>query len=470
MLTIYFIGLGILWIVYDRLLLSPLSKIPGPPLASATRLVLMYYEFTRRRRRWIHQLHVKYGPVVRIAPDEVSFANWDAVKEIYVSDGSGYDKTSFYHLFDNYEHECMFSTLDKTPHGERKKRFSDRYSKSFIMQAEVMDGIRERAEGFVARCTEKAGVAADIYIYLHCYALDCITYHLYDPHGIRSLTEAPDLMKVKELLYHDNLQDSYSQYYFPKLFRLLSRVSRRADRSRRLSAQILNTARRSDISNHTVLSKFQSSSEQLETKSIASELLDHAIAGIDTTGDGLCFLLHHLSLPASAGIQEALRAELAESASVPLDELPYLDAVVKEGLRCFSPIPMSLPRRVPKGGRTIAGAYVPEDTIVSCQAYTLHRLDASVFPDPEEFRPERWLKEEGALERNQLFFAFSTGGRGCIGKHLALLEMKMLLREVYSNCRTRVAGEMTASMEQDDQIIASRPIGQKCLILFEKTV
>ena len=51
---------------------------------------------------------------------------------------------------------------------------------------------------------------------------------------------------------------------------------------------------------------------------------------------------------------------------------------------------------------------------------------------------------------------------------LALLEMKLLLMEVYSRYRTRIAPDMNASMEQDDQVIASRPKGQKCLLVFEK--
>lgn len=175
----------------------------------------------------------------------------------------------------------------------------------------------------------------------------------------------------------------------------------------------------SDVASHTVLAKLLEA--DLPTKSIASELLDHTIAGHDTTGDGLCFLLYHLSSPSSECVQAKLHAELMENTGVQLDDLLYLDAVVKEGLRCFSPIPMSLPRRVPKGGRRIGDVFIPETTIVSCQAHTLHRLDDAVFPDPEVFRPERWLDAEGGVERNQLFFAFSAGGRGCIGKQLVAL-------------------------------------------------
>lgn len=81
---------------------SPLNKIPGPWYAKLTTLVLKWHEFRANRTRYIHQLHLRYGPAVRIAPDEVAFASAAAVKEIYCSGGSGYDKTEFYDLFKVY--------------------------------------------------------------------------------------------------------------------------------------------------------------------------------------------------------------------------------------------------------------------------------------------------------------------------------------------------------------------------------
>jgi hypothetical protein len=51
---------------------------------------------------------------------------------------------------------------------------------------------------------------------------------------------------------------------------------------------------------------------------------------------------------------------------------------------------------------------------------------------------------------------------------LAMAEMKILLRAVYEKFTTTVADEMTSSMEVDDQIISSRPKGQKCLLVFEE--
>jgi cytochrome P450 len=144
--------------------------------------------------------------------------------------------------------------------------------------------------------------------------------------------------------------------------------------------------------------------------------MDHMAAGIDTTGDALCFLMYQISLPESCHVQEKLFHEFERNADKPLDDLEYMDAVVKEGLRCFPPIPMSQPRYVPKEGRTIDGFFIPGGTIVSCQAYSVHRLNESVYVDGDRFIPERWLEDERKLDMNRLFFSFGTGGRGCTGR------------------------------------------------------
>ncbi|KAI0365355.1 cytochrome P450 [Pilatotrama ljubarskyi] len=458
------------FLVY-RLVLAPLARLPGPKICALTRLPLMYHEFTGNRRLWIHSLHQRYGPVVRVAPNEVSFAIREAVKEIYTSGGSGYDKSSFYSLFENYNTPNMFSTLERGKHADTKKRFAERYNKLNVMRPEVTSMIQEHVDAFVAKCAESLGRSVDIYVLLHCYALDGITGHLFYPHGLHSLTDPHDLEMMKELSYSNGLRKQYFRYYFPRLARLLSKVSsiskRRTDGL--VTRYVLDTARNATVSPHTVLHKLRTyEPEDSDYKAAASECMDHLAAGIDTTGDGLCFLMHQLSLPPSHHVQDRLHAELVANPSMPLDDLLYLDAVVKEGLRVFSPIPMSFPRVVPAGGKAVDGLWLPGGTIVSCQPHTLHRLDADVFPFPEEFRPERWLDPENAAERNQLFFAFAAGGRGCIGKNLALLEMKLLLKKVYSTYRTRVAPDMDAPMEMDDQTISTRPKGQKCLLVFEK--
>jgi hypothetical protein len=85
-----------------RALFSPLSKVPGPKYTLFSEIYLMIKEFSGKRREYIHELHKRYGPVVRLGPKEASFTSLEAMKEIYSSGGSGYDKTEFYTLFKQF--------------------------------------------------------------------------------------------------------------------------------------------------------------------------------------------------------------------------------------------------------------------------------------------------------------------------------------------------------------------------------
>ncbi|KAF7592007.1 hypothetical protein BBP40_000787 [Aspergillus hancockii] len=458
------------------------TKVPGPFYAKFTCVVLKYQEFSGRRRVYIHSLHQKFGPVVRLAPNEISFADLEGLREIYQSGGSGYDKTEFYNLFKQYNERTMFSTLNKQDVGEihrtlgeevtdslfkharRKKLFADRYAMTNVVRPEIVQGIQDRAASVIEKCKASLDSHLDVYITLHCYALDCASHFLFNPGGTDTLNNADDFVLMQELSYDDSLKRRWLEYYAPK-FASLIQYFRKQTRS--LSKDyVLTQSQRAKHQESSLIHRLQSNSSCLQTVQMAAECMDHMAAGIDTTGDGLCFLMYQLSLPSSQHIQQRLHLELVQNPIAKLDELIFLDAVVKEGLRLFPPIPMSLPRYVPDGGRTISGYDIPAATIVSCQAYSIHRINDSVFPKPDEFVPERWL-EEGLHERNKLFFSFASGGRGCIGKNLALVEMKTLLREIYSRFATRVAAEMKGDMSIDDQIIASRPKDQTCLLTFE---
>lgn len=109
--------------------------------------------------------------------------------------------------------------------------------------------------------------------------------------------------------------------------------------------------------------------------------------------------------------------------------LPYLTAVLQEGLRLFPPIPDNMHRAVPKGGATIAGHHLPEGVVVGFPCYSTFRSPAN-FTRPNEFVPERWHPEheEGfAQDRKEAYQPFSVGVHGCIGQQLAWAERRLIL-------------------------------------------
>ncbi|ORY69984.1 cytochrome P450 [Pseudomassariella vexata] len=451
-----------------KCLSSPLRKCPGPWSSLFTSWILKWHEFHANRTRYVHHLHVLYGPVVRIAPNEVSFASLEGIKEIYCSGGSGYDKTEFYNLFQVYGRRTMFSTLNKADHAKRKRILADRYANTNIMRPVVLDGIKERSLRFIGRCSESVGGTVDLFICLHDYAFDCITHHLFHPYGSDSLLKQGDEEIMKEVTFDESLKNRLLQYYHPELHKLIGNILHYFAKPRQTPLAdnlVLGASSRTEPAQFTLLSRMQEKNYNLEQLDMAAECLDHMAAGIDTTGDALCFLMWEISQPNMIHVQQRLQEELRDNPDVEFDRLPYLDAVVLEGLRCFPAIPMSLPRYVPNGGRTIDGFFVPGGTIVSCQAYSTQRIDQNVFPNPDTFNPDRWLEERGDLDRKRLFFAFASGGRGCVGKHLALAEMKTLLRDVYTRFKTVPDETMKPEMMQmSDQLISSQPREQKCLM------
>ncbi|CAK7199571.1 hypothetical protein SEUCBS139899_002252 [Sporothrix eucalyptigena] len=473
----------VVWIVTR--LRSADAAVPGPAFSLFSSLPLKFHEFCGNRTRYVHSLHLRYGSVVRLAPGEVAFASLPALKEIYMSNGSGYDKTAFYHLFRQYSTPTMFSTLDKQTHSKRRRILADRYANSNVVKAEALDGIRERASRFAA--VAKTSQTLDIYIALHSYAFDGVTHHLFHPFGSNALQDEADERIMREVSFDNSLARRLLEYYYPsglpgKVADLLGLLppARSIPRAKQIvldavDATLLNasdekTAGGPRAADFTLLARLQDPALGLTRMQMAAECMDHMAAGIETTGDVLCWLMWQISLPAFQGVQDRLFAELqANRDPSKYDSLPYLNAVLKEGLRMFPSIPMSLPRHVPEGGRVIDGTWLPGGTIVSCQPYTMHRFDQDVFPRPDEFEPDRWLDTtpEQDAEMNRRFFAFSNGGRGCLGKHLAMAEMKLLLRDVYMQFQTVLTDEAKAAdMSMADQIISARPKDQTCKLKF----
>ncbi|KAJ4224701.1 hypothetical protein NW759_005416 [Fusarium solani] len=451
-------------------LTSAMAKVPGPVVSNFTSLVLKWNELGANRTMYLHDLHKKYGPVVRVAPNEVSFTSAAALKEIYGSGGSGYDKTEFYDLFQVYDKRTMFSTLNKGDHAKRRRMIGDRYANSNVMKTAPLAGIQVRSKKFVERCVSSPDGTADVFRTLHAYACDCVTHQLFHPYGSNCLQNQDDEEMMHQVAADDSLKNRLVQHYSPTLHRVVSNVLASFAKPRSIPLAdnfVIENAKEDGAADFTVLNRLKEKNSVLETIDMAAECLDHMAAGIDTTGDVLCFLMWELSQPRSIKYQRLLREEFRNNPNAPFDELTLLDAVLNEGLRCFPAIPMSLPRYVPQGGRVIDGFSLPEKTVVSCQSFSVHRINDDVFPDPDKFYPERWLKTEGDADRRRLQWAFSSGGRGCIGKHLAMAEMKTLLRDVYSQYETEPDESMSSeSMAMDDQLISSRPLGKRCLLKF----
>jgi len=115
-----------------------------------------------------------------------------------------------------------------------------------------------------------------------------------------------------------------------------------------------------------------------------------------------------------------------------LSKLTYLNACLEEGLRIHPPVPTGLLRTVPKGGDTIDGAFVPAGTSVAVSSWAAAHNPVN-FRDCDQFIPERYIDKEYDTDWKKAAQPFSLGPRGCIGRHLSYMEMRLILGRLLWN-------------------------------------
>ena len=180
------------------------------------------------------------------------------------------------------------------------------------------------------------------------------------------------------------------------------------------------------------------------------ETLLQIIAGSDTTATAIrTTMLYLMSSPAAyQRLADEVRTADAQgriSSGVVADAearaLPYLQAVIREGLRINPPVAGTMDVVVPEGGDVICGYSVPAGTEIGCSEFGAQSLSSVFGSDADVFRPERWLEAEAELaedpESERLKRMTSTwnlifkyGKWQCLGKEVALLELNKVFVEV----------------------------------------
>ena len=380
----------------------------------------------------------------------------------------------------------MFSTIHKRPHGERRRLLAGLYSKTTVQsstdfrkiaQTLIVDRLLPVVE---AAAREQNPV--DVLGLNLAVSMDFISAYLFGLHNSSNFLQDVDSRQRWLSVHQSSKENGFWSLEFPALTSFLFKLGIHLVPPRAISAGeevkdlCLKMLANVESSTSTFLQAAQgpqltdgdnsytkpvvydqlfrqlrpillktSSSSFPETSSevrlsIASELMDNLTAGTETSGWTLTYIMHELSM--HPDLQFSLRSELLSivdpiiySSSVfhselpalrSMDALPLLEATILETLRLHPAVPGPQPRVTPS---TISrppislGGYanIPAGIRISAQAYSLHR-NADVFPEPEVWRPERWLQasKEEKDEMMRWFWAFGSGGRMCIGSHFAM--------------------------------------------------
>lgn len=151
-------------------LLSPLRHIPGPFLATLTDFWLIFTDLAGLRTTTIHQLHQKYGPTVRIGPNEVSFADASVIQEIY-SQKTVFMKAPVYETM-SVKPLGIFSLRNKADHSRRRSLLSHAFSHANLDATGPL--IRARVERLIQVVGNSANGPLDVFMTFRLFALDVV--------------------------------------------------------------------------------------------------------------------------------------------------------------------------------------------------------------------------------------------------------------------------------------------------------
>ncbi|KAH8819387.1 cytochrome P450 monooxygenase [Xylogone sp. PMI_703] len=448
--------------IFYNLYLHPLSKFPGPWYAASFSLTGALISVSQTEPQWLQGLVKKYGTdrPIRISPTMLLFPRPSALKDIYW-DPKLNQKAGLYgtgvlgppHLFttlDGDTHKALRKALagPRVPWsmGGLKNEWEDRIDDQVQLFVRKM---RERAESKVDVCLSDkvAEFAADIMTMLSFTNPWGFVENSRDERNIlTSWRKGLDffgfvgrfrffrnyIMTIPGLnlwLLPKTSNDSGMGWLMAQADRLVT------DREKDLQNGIYPD--KPDFMQHALDARMDGKPLSPIQKRAHVTLLIQA--GADTTGTGLGSTLRFLATHPDAlakARKEIEEADKAGKLSTPVKyeevrvHLPYFVACIKEALRLHPPADNLFARVTCAGGREIDGTFVPQGVEITSNAYIVQRDPVMYAPDPDAYRPDRWLESpEKAAEMDAASFVFGMGSRVCLGKDIALMEMYKLLPE-----------------------------------------
>ncbi|KAF7185707.1 Cytochrome P450 monooxygenase [Pseudocercospora fuligena] len=387
---------SIVWGIVYNLYFHPLAKFPGPRLNAASSLPGIFALLKGRLPLENKKLHEKYGSVVRVSPNELAFNSVQAWEDIY---GHRPGHTNMHkdpiHV-GSVEAVQGVSTLtmsDDDNHARQRRALAHSFSQKALLEQEyiVKRYVDQLITGAIEQATRRFAAAGSL--------TQRILFNMIPARvrGYRSEHLRRSRAKCLQRLENGNSQHKDFIWY------------------------ILKQREKHDLKQDEII--------------VNSALF--IVAGSETTANLLSGLFARLiwNPDKYQRLVDEIRSSFKSEDEIvyeKLSKLTYLNACIEEGLRIHPPVPTGLLRTVPKEGDTIDGQWIPGGTSVAVGGWAASHNPVN-FRDCDSFIPERWLDKAYDTDYKKAAQPFSLGPRGCIGRHLSYMEMRLILgRLLYS--------------------------------------
>ncbi|KAF2275384.1 cytochrome P450 monooxygenase [Westerdykella ornata] len=459
-LFVCYVLYGAIW----RLYFSPIAHIPGPRLAALTRLYEIYYDvwLSGKYTFKIMDLHKQYGPIIRISPWEIHISDPDFYDTVY----AGYaqarrsDKWPYFTKFMGLD-LCVFATVEHELHRKRRSALLPYFSMASVRRLQPV--IQERIDVMLNRMKEFRDTDEVLNASCMFSALtnDVTNTYSFARHDHRletpnfdpssrdaSLAGANSANIMKHVPWVNDVFKALPDSVVAALNPALASFAKQKRTSRAQVEKIIagDNEEWRGKEHPTIFHAALDSKLPPEEKTI-DRLADDAqmmvMAGTLTTAATLELITFWLlSQPETLRkLKEELLNVMPSADDVgkiplpTLEGLPYLTAVIKEGLRLSYGVSTRLQRIDPdnsivyKDKKTGKEWVIPPKTPLGQTAVQIHH-DEEIYPDSHKFIAERWLNTDGRRLEKYLV-SFCQGSRKCLGVNLAYGELYLVLSAIF---------------------------------------
>ena len=394
-----------------------------------------------------HQLHEKYGPVIRTGPQSLAFSSLSAFTAIY-GFNSSFEKGDFYNFGRDATTQAgsIFSARTSVIHREHKRKIVG--SALSTDQIKTYEPVISRNVSILlsrlarARESRQNASAVNVAEIIHRYTFDTIVETIYgeplcsEPytdtraaHGVLAGFRALSKMAwgTSLLPYLGWLMSTRPMVFLIRRPTYdaqgdLTGIAALAARTRDLIFTHPDKALHSN--QPSILQNFlrtpDSDNKWMRPSEIWRECFNLTFAGPGSTAAALTAILYELGNPHGHEWQERICAAASSTTAS-----RTLAAVIKETLRLHTPFPTAFPRSITPGAEAAIpdlSAPIPVGTVVSSNTYVLGHSKEIWGEDAEVWKPQRWLEitERKEKELDNALVVFSKGPRGCIGKEIAM--------------------------------------------------
>ena len=455
-----------LWIAY-RITIAlynispyhPLSRFPGPKIAAASYLYEAYYDWwlVGRYGKVIARMHEKYGPIVRINPDELHCSDPDFTDEIYA--GPGRVRNKWQHQLNTGGAGPVsvtgFSTVNHDLHRARRAPLSKFFSRQQMLKLE--GEVHDFAQQTMNKMLASAGKGVfDVKEAFNCFTADVISQYAFgEPMGFIAqegwepnfATWVKSFFKSAYMMRHNALGRKMAQV-MPLMADYLGDDIKSVMRQMNVVIpgyinQAAKNPQNGRVFADLVESKSRPENETMEETMyrLNGEGFNFLLAGTETTAVSLPLSLTHEAndilqailtvftywVLAKPEVYDRLMKDLEGLNArnmkwVELEKRPYFWAILQECLRMMPGVSHRSARAAPQeelvyksqDGKTTY--VIPRNTPIGMTSMINH-WNKDLFPNPDEFTPERWLIEgQPNYQLQKKLIAFGKGSRSCIGE------------------------------------------------------